>query len=213
MLVKMSNIGKHVIRALIVVCVLYSLFGLISFTISVKAGRYDDSTVHMPEISMPFSHYASDETEIAFVNFLNRRPPAYLFNNIEEVRDYYDKENRHLLEQAVEQYPVVISDKKQLGGVPVYEVIPSGGVLPKNQNRVLINLHGGGFLWGAGAGAKVESVPIASVMGVKVVSVDYRMAPEHRFPAATMDVVRVYSELLKQHQSEQVETWTAIPPF
>ena len=70
--------------------------------------------------------------------------------------------------------------------------------------RVLINLHGGAFLWGAGSGALVEAVPMAATLGVEVVAVDYRMAPEHVFPAASEDVARVYRALLERHDAQTI---------
>jgi alpha/beta hydrolase fold len=62
---------------------------------------------------------------------------------------------------------------------------------------VLINLHGGGFLEGSRSVSHMESIPITAVAKIKVISVDYRQAPEYRFPAATQDVVAVYRQLLK----------------
>jgi monoterpene epsilon-lactone hydrolase len=62
---------------------------------------------------------------------------------------------------------------------------------------VLRCLHGGAFLWGEGAGAILEAVPIAAVAGLRVVAVDYRLAPEHVFPAAVDDVVAVYRALIE----------------
>ena len=69
------------------------------------------------------------------------------------------------------------------------------GIPEDNKNRVLINLHGGGFKYGSRWGGQVESIPIAALGKIKVVSVDYRMAPEHTFPAASEDVAGIIEGL------------------
>jgi monoterpene epsilon-lactone hydrolase len=65
-------------------------------------------------------------------------------------------------------------------------------------------LHGGGFVTGAGTGARIESIPIAAVGRFKVISVEYRMAPEYTFPAASEDVEAVYREFLKTYRPEDI---------
>ena len=69
---------------------------------------------------------------------------------------------------------------------------------PTRANRVLINLHGGGFT--SDSGSLTESLPIANLTQTKVVSVIYRLAPEHPFPAPVEDVVAVCRELLKTYE-------------
>ncbi|WP_338043314.1 alpha/beta hydrolase [Oceanicoccus sagamiensis] len=64
-----------------------------------------------------------------------------------------------------------------------------------------MNLHGGGFTSGSRTNSQIESIPISAVGRTKVISVDYRLAPEHTYPAATEDVVNVYKELLSQYDS------------
>lgn len=91
-----------------------------------------------------------------------------------------------------------------IAGVPAEIFTPVDGVSSLNRDRVLINLHGGSFLIGGRLGGQVESIPIAAVGGFKVVSIDYRMAPEHRFPAASEDVVAVYKALLEQYAPENI---------
>src|SRR5690606_30991404 len=73
------------------------------------------------------------------------------------------------------------------------------------KDKILINLHGGGFHVGnGGPGGLVESVPMAGYGGYKVITVDYRQAPEAMFPAASDDVVAVYREIIKEYKPENV---------
>jgi epsilon-lactone hydrolase len=88
-----------------------------------------------------------------------------------------------------------------IAGVPVHIVTPDG--MPEaNKDKVLLNLHGGGF--NSDSGSYTESIPIASYAKMKVVAVLYRLAPEHPFPAAVDDSVAVYKELLKTYKPDHI---------
>lgn len=159
----------------------------------------DSGTVRLPALQVPFSAYASPEAAAAFVRNLRQAGKGpKLEGDFSEARAFYDKYNRDLLAKARQGYDVKI-EHRTIGGVETDVIAPAAGVPAQNRDRVLINLHGGGFLWGAGAGGQLEAVPISALMGVEVVTVDYRQGPEHRFPAASEDVAAVYRELLKTH--------------
>ena len=97
-------------------------------------------------------------------------------------------------------YPANI-EFSTIAGVPVSVVTPL--VVPaKKVNRVLINLHGGGF--SADSGSLTESLPIANLTQTEVVSVIYRLSPEHPFPAPIEDVVAVYKDLAKTHEPRNI---------
>ena len=96
--------------------------------------------------------------------------------------------------------PVKIEETK-IAGVLVHVVTPDG-MPAANRDKVLINLHGGGF--NGDSGSYSESIPIASYTGMKVVAVLYRLAPENPFPAGVDDAIAVYKELLKTHKPEHV---------
>ncbi len=103
------------------------------------------------------------------------------------------------LAAALARYPVDIVET-QLGGVHVAVATPKEGIAAHNQHRVLINLHGGSFVMNRGVmGGLLESVPVASIGRIKVVTVDYRQAPFHRHPAGSEDVEAVYACLTAQY--------------
>lgn len=163
----------------------------------------DDGTITTPSFDLPFSSYASPEAQAAFVRRL-RTPMPISFDVVKMRQIVDDNLNKPELEKQKAKYPYR-STKSMMGGVPVESFVPAAGIAQKNQDRVLINLHGGGFIVGGGGpGGAIESIPIASVGHIKVMSVDYRMAPEYHFPAASEDVAAVYRELLKTYKPENI---------
>jgi monoterpene epsilon-lactone hydrolase len=87
-------------------------------------------------------------------------------------------------------FPHTVS-KTEIAGVVVREITPDGWTADRD-GRVLINLHGGGYVLNGGEASTGEAVLGAHYSGLKVISVDYRMAPEHPFPAAIDDAVAVW---------------------
>jgi epsilon-lactone hydrolase len=83
-----------------------------------------------------------------------------------------------------------------VGGVRCYMVRPKV-VKPNNRNRLLFYLHHGGFVWGAGEAGLPEAIVMAGLTGYEVILVDYRLLPDHPFPAAMDDAVAVWKEVIK----------------
>lgn len=107
------------------------------------------------------------------------------------------------IEEARRLYPVSES-VLEIDGVYTEVFEPASGIPPDNAGRVLVNLHGGAFSMGARTEGRLESIPVAAVAGMRVVSVDYRQGPEHRFPAASEDVATVYRSLLKDYAPDRI---------
>ncbi|MEA1673884.1 alpha/beta hydrolase [Nitrospirillum sp. BR 11163] len=148
---------------------------------------------------LPFSSYASPEARTWFKHYAEVHAPP--ITDVPASRAFYDRMNSDRADRLRALYPVTVTDQA-MGGVPTQVVAPAKG--PVAVDRVLINLHGGAFLWGAGAGGLVEAVPVAALSRIKVVTVDYRQGPEHRFPTASEDVAAVYKELLKTYEPQNI---------
>jgi len=101
------------------------------------------------------------------------------------------------LERTKAAFPQVSIRKDIIGGVPVLIYEPKGGVSPTKRQLLLINVHGGGFTACFAECGGMESIPIAALTGIKVISIDYREGPQHHYPEATEDVVAVYRQVLK----------------
>jgi acetyl esterase len=80
----------------------------------------------------------------------------------------------------------------EVAGVPVRWYRPEGA---DDTSPVLVWFHGGGWVIGSVETADHTASKLASLSGVTVCSVDYRLAPEHRFPAAADDCDDVVREL------------------
>jgi acetyl esterase/lipase len=160
--------------------------------------------VTVPAFTVPFSGYASSEARKLFQRALEQgRNAPPLGGPVAASRAYYDKINTARAKLMERLYPVKI-ERRIIGGIPTQVVTPKQGIAKDQQRRVLVNLHGGTFLWGAGAGGLVEAIPVASVGRIEVVTVDYRQGPEHVFPAASEDVAAVYRALLKQYPAKNI---------
>jgi len=91
----------------------------------------------------------------------------------------------------------------ELDGVAAYHLAPRE-LDPAKQGLVCFNVHGGAYVLYAGLGSLVDAMPVASHLQMEVISIDYRMPPDHPFPAALNDVVRAYQQLLDDYRPEQI---------
>ncbi|AJP72533.1 alpha/beta hydrolase [Sphingomonas hengshuiensis] len=160
----------------------------------------DDGTVRVPPISVPVSR------------FLTPQGKAYLTRHLQNMQDPRSKMLpddgvpfflKPYLESARAQFALDRADIV-IAGVKGLSFTPKGGIASGKRDKILINLHGGGFMMCYPACGEMESMPIAALGGYKVITIDYRQSPQHRFPAASEDVAAVYRELLKTYKPENV---------
>jgi acetyl esterase/lipase len=81
-----------------------------------------------------------------------------------------------------------------LGGRPALRVSPDAAAGP----GTLLYLHGGSHVVGSPRTALGLTAGLVVRAGIPAISLDYRLAPEHPFPADVQDVVAAYRDLLEQ---------------
>ncbi len=65
-----------------------------------------------------------------------------------------------------------------------------------DEQQVVLYIHGGGLVWGSCASCRGVAATFALVAHARVLVLDYRLAPEHPFPAAPQDCLAAYQWLL-----------------
>ena len=109
------------------------------------------------------------------------------------------REQRPLFDKMIAAAPVpadVVTTPGQLGGVPVISVDVPG----TTTDGVILYFHGGFFAIGSAAASMGLASDLARKARMPVVSVDYRLAPEHPYPAAPDDALTAYQGLLDSGQ-------------
>lgn len=91
------------------------------------------------------------------------------------------------------------------GAIPVRYYRPVG-TLPQERLPVLVYFHGGGWVIGSLDSHDVVCRRLANAGRCAVVSVDYRMAPEHRFPAAVEDCMAATEWVSRSGELLRIDT-------
>jgi epsilon-lactone hydrolase len=105
-------------------------------------------------------------------------------------------EQRRLLRELLSAQPLpadVTVTAAELGGVPTAEITVDG-VEPRH---IVLYFHGGVYVMGDAALAADLASQIGRRTRARVISVDYRLAPEHPYPAAVDDALAAYQALLE----------------
>ena len=72
----------------------------------------------------------------------------------------------------------------------------------KHEDRVMIFIHGGGWIVNSRKAQVKLQADVADSLGVKLASIEYRLAPEHPYPAAVNDIVAAYEGIIKEYGAE-----------
>jgi epsilon-lactone hydrolase len=105
------------------------------------------------------------------------------------------EQRRAGMERISERVPAdVICEKVNAGGVSGEWISAPGAT----QDRVILYLHGGGYVVGSINTHRAMVSRIARSSNARALAIDYRLAPEHPFPAAVDDTLAAYRWLIAQ---------------
>jgi len=97
----------------------------------------------------------------------------------------------------------VKSEQVTIAGVNCYILTPND--LPEqNRNRLLVHVHGGGYVFAPAESATREAILMAGFGKFKVISIDYRMPPDFPYPAAMDDAMAVWKEVVKTNDPKKM---------
>jgi len=86
---------------------------------------------------------------------------------------------------------------REIAGVPCRLILPAGPT-----RGIYLHFHGGGFVAGSALAYEAANARLSQALGLAVLSVDYRLAPEHPYPAAIEDGMAVLDWLLAEGAAE-----------
>jgi epsilon-lactone hydrolase len=97
----------------------------------------------------------------------------------------------------------VNSEQVTIAGVNCYILTPDS-IPEQNRNRLLVHVHGGGYVFAPGESATREAILMAGFGKFKVISIDYRMPPDFPYPAAMDDAMAVWKESVKTNDPKKM---------
>ncbi len=127
------------------------------------------------------------------------------FETLATILHHYGKRSTHLPLGAQRRAAQAILPRSRVVAETQFEAVSAGGVEAEwfrredsDESRVLVYLHGGGYSIGSLNTHRDLISRLARASGALTLGVEYRLAPEHRFPAQLDDAVTVYDWLLER---------------
>ncbi|HTZ71852.1 MAG TPA: alpha/beta hydrolase fold domain-containing protein [Acetobacteraceae bacterium] len=163
------------------------------------------SGVFVPARRIPAPPTVSPQAQALLANPPAFGPPAPDPNDRDAWRSYIAAGAAWLESQMAESakpYPAEIVTHT-LDGVPLYEVVPAT-LSPGYESCAIFYVHGGAYIHGAGLAGAYMSQPLAGLAGMRAFCVDYRMPPDHPYPAGLEDTVDAYRWVLERYEARNI---------
>ena len=100
------------------------------------------------------------------------------------------------IQAVVESFDGVI-EMVDVNGIRCRQLTPCGW--RSEHDRVILYAYGGGYVSGSTSEDQVITAPLAQRSGARIIMVEYRLSPEHRYPLPQQDMRQVYTALLAQY--------------
>ena len=147
---------------------------------------------------VPAPETLSDQAKMAWLQIPHLPAPARDAKKLAAVRDFMLSLEQLDYERFMEPYSLV---DETINGVMTMWVTPPE---LQHNDKLLIFIHGGGYILNTRKTQLALQTSVASSLGVKVVSIEYPLAPEHPYPAALNVIVDAYQGLLDRYEAGNI---------
>lgn len=165
----------------------------------------DPAPLRVPARDIPVPAHLSAEAQAWLAMPRAAGTPGYpALDDAGAWRDYIAASDAMIMRMYMHRQPLVPCTIRDLseGTARGYEIIPEGA-RPADR-RVYLDIHGGALIMGSGEVCKAMATGSACRLGVRVVAVDYRMPPDHPYPAGLDDCMAFYKALLREHAASEI---------
>jgi acetyl esterase/lipase len=163
-----------------------------------------DGTVHLPARSIPLPETISAEAR-AFLSlpiFSTPEPVMPALDDIAGWKAHIAESNGRMHMFTGMRPPLDCRHEViRLDHFDLYEIVPEALA---SEDHALLYVHGGAFIMGGGDLARSAAELIAVATGLRTFSVDYRMPPDHPYPAGLADTVAAWRHVLTRFPAEAV---------
>ena len=163
-----------------------------------------ENALRVPERTVPVPTHASEQAKAALSQPfpLGTEYPALDDNQgWKQVIAMREEFLAQMLAGRSDGFAHTLTEWKEHGAL-AYDIRPQGW--SDTDRRVYLYIHGGALIMGAGENCKTMSLTAAKNHNVRVVTVDYRMPPDHPYPASLDDCMVFYRALLRDYQPHEI---------
>lgn len=147
---------------------------------------------------VPAPESLSDQAKMAWLQIPHLPAPAKDPKKLAAVREFMLLLEQLEYERFKERYSLV---DETVNGVTTMWVTPPE---LRHDDKLLIFIHGGGYILNTRKTQLALQASVASRLGVKVVSIEYPLAPEHPYPAALNAIMDAYQGLLDRYEAGNI---------